>query len=140
MLEYEQIKKILPHRNPMLLIDKVDNVVPGVSAVGYKAVTYNETFFQGHFPEYPVMPGVLIIEAMVQTGAVAVLIDEKYEGKLPFFAGIKNARFKNQVRPGCLLRIETELVKIKGPIGVGAGKAYVEDELVAEAEFSFAIK
>ena len=104
MLEFEDIQKILPHRSPMLLIDRVDNVVPGVSAVGYKGVTYNEPFFQGHFPDYPVMPGVLLIEAMAQTGAVAILCDEKYKGKHPFFAGIKNVKFRKQVRPGCLLR------------------------------------
>lgn len=140
MLEIEDIKKIIPHREPMLLVDRVDNIVPGVSAVGYKGVTYNEPFFRGHYPDHPVMPGVLIIEALAQTGAVAIMSAEEYKGKLAFFGGINKARFKQQVTPGCLLRLETELIKVKGPVGIGKGKAYVEDKLVAEAEFSFVIK
>lgn len=140
MLEVEDIKKIIPHRSPMLLVDRVDELKPGVSAVGYKGVTYNEPFFQGHYPDYPVMPGVLIVEAMAQTGAVALLSSDEYKDKLVFFGGINKAKFRNQVKPGCLLRFETELTKIKGPIGIGQGKAYVEDKLMAEAEFTFVIK
>jgi 3-hydroxyacyl-[acyl-carrier-protein] dehydratase len=124
----------------MLLIDRVDKLVPGVSAIGYKGVTYNEPFFQGHYPDYPVMPGVLIIEAIAQTGAVALMSSEEYKSKLVFFGGINKAKFRNQVKPGCILRLETELIKIKGPIGIGQGKAYVEDVLAAEAEFTFIIK
>lgn len=140
MLELEDIQKIIPHRSPMLLVDRVDNIVPGVSAVGYKGVTYNEPFFKGHYPDYPVMPGVLIVEALAQTGAVALLSNEEYKDKLVFFGGINNAKFRKQVKPGCLLRLETELTKIKGPVGIGKGKAYVEDVLMAEAEFTFVIK
>lgn len=140
MLELEDIKKIIPHRSPMLLVDRVDELKPGVSAVGYKGVTYNEPFFQGHYPDYPVMPGVLIVEAMAQTGAVALLSSDEYKDKLVFFGGINSAKFRKQVKPGCLLRLETELTKIKGPIGIGKGKAYVEDLLMAEAEFTFVIK
>ncbi|MBR3772441.1 MAG: 3-hydroxyacyl-ACP dehydratase FabZ [Clostridium sp.] len=140
MLEIEDIKKIIPHREPMLLVDRIDNIVPGVSAVGYKGVTFNEPFFRGHYPDHPVVPGVLIIEALAQTGAVAIMSAEEYKGKLAFFGGINKARFKQQVTPGCVLRLETELTKVKGPVGIGQGKAYVEDKLVAEAEFTFVIK
>lgn len=140
MLEIEDIKKIIPHRSPMLLIDRVDEINPGVSAVGYKAVSYNEPFFQGHFPDYPIMPGVLIVEAIAQTGAVALLSDEKFKGKLVFFGGINKAKFKKQVRPGCILRLETEVVKVRGTVGIGAGKAYVEDTLMTEVEFTFVIQ
>lgn len=140
MLELEDIKKIIPHRSPMLLIDRVEDLKPGVSAVGYKGVTYNEPFFQGHYPDYPVMPGVLIVEAMAQTGAVALMSSEEYKNKLVFFGGINKAKFRKQVKPGCLLRLETELIKLKGPIGIGKGMAYVDDELMAEAEFTFVIK
>ncbi len=140
MLELEDIKKIIPHRSPMLLIDRVDELEPGVSAVGYKGVTYNESFFQGHYPEYPVMPGVLIVEAMAQTGAVALLSSDAYKDKLVFFGAINKAKFRNQVRPGCLLRLETKLIKIKAPVGIGQGKAYVDGKLMAEAEFTFIIK
>ena len=99
MLEVEDIKKIIPHRSPMLLIDRVDDINPGVSAVGYKAVSYNEPFFQGHFPDYPVMPGVLIVEAIAQTGAVALLSCEEYKNKLVFLGGINKAKFRKQVIP-----------------------------------------
>jgi len=140
MLELEDIKKILPHRSPMLLVDRVEELKPGVSAIGYKGVTYNEPFFQGHYPDYPVMPGVLIVEAMAQTGAVALMSSEEYKDKLIFFGGINKAKFRKQVKPGCLLRLETELIKLKGPVGIGKGNAYVGDELMAEAEFTFVIK
>lgn len=140
MLELEDIKKIIPHRSPMLLIDRVEELKPGISAVGYKGVTYNEPFFQGHYPDYPVMPGVLIVEAMAQTGAVALMSSEEYKDKLAFFGGINKAKFRKQVKPGCLLRLETELIKLKGPVGIGKGMAYVDDELMAEAEFTFVIK
>ncbi|SFS00491.1 3-hydroxyacyl-ACP dehydratase FabZ [Anaeromicropila populeti] len=140
MLGIEDIKKIIPHRAPMLLIDKVDKLVPGVSCVAYKGVTFNEPFFAGHYPEYPVMPGVLVIEAMAQSGAVIALSCDKYKGKIILFGGIENAKFRKPVEPGSLLRIETELVKIKGPVGKGHSKAYVDDELKVEADLTFVIR
>lgn len=140
MLGIEEIKKIIPHRAPMLLLDKVDEIIPGESAVAYKAVAYNEPFFTGHYPDHPVMPGVLIIEALAQTGAVAALSKEENKGKLIFFGEIKKAKFRKPVEPGCLLRLETKMVKVKGPVGIGEAKAYVGDELVVEAELTFFIK
>ncbi len=137
MLDINQIKEILPHRAPMLLIDRVEELVPNEKAVAIKAVSYNEPFFVGHYPEKPVMPGVLIIEALAQTGAVAILSEEKNKGKLIFFGGINKAKFRKPVEPGCLLRLETSIIKQKGPVGIGAAKAFVEDELVCEAELSF---
>lgn len=137
MLGVNEIKKILPHRFPMLLLDKVEEMIPGDRATAYKAVTYNEPFFQGHYPEKPVMPGVLIIEALAQTGAVAILSAEQYRGKLVYFGGISKARFRKPVEPGCVLKLMTKITKIKGPVGIGEAKAYVDDELVTEAELSF---
>lgn len=140
MLGIEEIKKIIPHRHPMLLIDRVDELVPGESAVAYKAVTYNEPFFTGHYPSHPVMPGVLIIEAMAQTGGVAILSKEENKGKLIFFGGINKAKFRKPVEPGCLLRLEVTMTKVKGPMGIGEAKAYVDDELKVEAELTFFIQ
>ena len=140
MLDIKQIQEIIPHRHPMLLIDRVEEVIPNKKAVAYKAVTYNEPFFTGHYPEHPVMPGVLIIEALAQTGAVAILSQEENKGKLIFFGGINSAKFRKPVEPGCLLRLETEIIKQKGPIGIGSAKAYVEDTLVVEAELTFFVK
>lgn len=137
MLGVNEIKKILPHRFPMLLLDKVEELIPGDRATAYKAVTYNEPFFQGHYPEKPVMPGVLIIEALAQTGAVAILSAEQYRGKLVYFGGISKARFRKPVEPGCVLKLMTKITKIKGPVGIGEAKAYVDNELVTEAELSF---
>jgi 3-hydroxyacyl-[acyl-carrier-protein] dehydratase len=139
MLGIKEIQEIIPHRHPMLLIDKIDELVPGLSAVAYKAVTYNEPFFTGHYPEHPVMPGVLIIEAMAQTGAVITLSKEENKGKLIFFGAINKAKFRKPVEPGCMIRFEVKMVKVKGPVGVGEGKAYVDDQLVAEAELTFFI-
>jgi len=140
MLGIEEIKKIIPHRAPMLLIDRVESINPGVSAVAYKAVSYNEPYFIGHYPDHPVMPGVLIIEALAQTGAVAIMSSEENKNKTPFFGGIQSAKFRKPVEPGCLLRLETELTKVKGPVGIGKGKAFVDGILVAEGEFTFVIK
>ena len=140
MLDVNEIKEIIPHRYPFLLLDKVTELDAGTGAEGYKNVTINEPFFQGHFPDYPVMPGVLIVEAIAQTGAVALLSCEKYKNKLVFFGGINKAKFRKQVRPGCVLRLETELVKIKGAVGVGVGKAFVEDTLMTEVEFTFVVQ
>lgn len=140
MLNTKQIMEILPHRAPFLLVDRIDELEPGKKAVGCKAVTYNEPFFQGHFPQEPVMPGVLICEALAQVGAVALLSSEEYKGKLAFFGGINKARFRQKVVPGDVLRLETELIKIKGPVGVGKAVAYVGDKVCAEAELTFVVQ
>ncbi|TFE04093.1 3-hydroxyacyl-ACP dehydratase FabZ [Jeotgalibacillus salarius] len=140
MLDIQQIKEIIPHRYPFLLIDKVVEIEEGKRAVAIKNVTANEEFFNGHFPDYPVMPGVLIVEALAQTGAVAMLKQEDYRGKLAFFTGIDNCRFKRQVKPGDQLRLEVEIVRIKGPIGKGKATATVDGEVACETEIMFAIK
>ena len=137
LLDVIEIKKIIPHRYPFLLVDCIEELEPGVKAVGYKNVTVNEPFFQGHFPQQPVMPGVLIIEALAQVGAVAVLSLEENKGKLAFFGGIKNAKFRKQVVPGDVLKLETEIIKCKGPMGVGKAVATVNGKVAAEAEISF---
>lgn len=139
MLDVNEIKKIIPHRYPFLLVDKILEVEEGKRAVGIKNVSANEEFFNGHFPEYPVMPGVLIIEALAQVGAVAMLIKEENRGRLAFFAGIDKCRFKDQVKPGDQLRLEVEIIRAKGSIGKGKGVAYVGDKLVCETELMFAL-
>ncbi|MBN9655287.1 3-hydroxyacyl-ACP dehydratase FabZ [Halobacillus litoralis] len=140
MLDIQQIKEIIPHRYPFLLIDQVEEIVEGERAVGYKNVTMNEPFFQGHFPDYPVMPGVLITEAMAQMGAVAMLKKEENQGKLAFFTGIDKCRFKRQVKPGDRLKLEVEIVRLKGPVGKGKATASVDGEIACEAEIMFALK
>ena len=137
LLDVNELKTIIPHRYPFLLVDCIEELEPGVKAVGYKNVTVNEPFFQGHFPQQPVMPGVLIIEALAQVGAVAVLSLEENKGKLAFFGGIKNAKFRKQVVPGDVLKLETEIIKCKGPMGVGKAVATVNGKVAAEAEISF---
>lgn len=139
MLEIKDIEKILPHRYPFLLIDRVLEVEPLKRAVGIKNVTFNEYFFQGHFPNEPVMPGVLIIEALAQLGAVAMLSHESFKGKTAYFGGIKSARFRKKVVPGDTLRLEVEIDKIKGPAGIGKAAAYVDGKLACQAELLFAI-
>lgn len=134
-----EIQKILPHRYPFLLVDKIIEIEYGKRAVGIKNVTANEEFFQGHFPGYPVMPGVLIIEAIAQVGAVAVLGMPENKGKLAFFAGVDEVRFKRQVVPGDTLRIEVELTRLRGPIGQGTGEATVDGQLACRGTFMFAI-
>ena len=129
LLDINDIQKIIPHRYPFLLVDCVEEMEPGVRAVGYKNVTMNEPFFQGHFPQQPVMPGVLIIEALAQVGAIAVLSLPENKGKLAFFG--------KQVIPGDRLRLETEIIKCKGPMGIGKAVATVDGKLAAEAEISF---
>ena len=138
-LNINEIMEILPHRHPFLLIDAVDEMEVGVKAVARKNVTFNEPFFTGHFPGNPVMPGVLIVEALAQTGAVAILSDENWKGKTAYFAGINSAKFKKKVVPGDVLRLETEIIKIKGPIGIGKAVAYVGDSVACQAELTFAI-
>ncbi len=140
LLDIKEIKEIIPHRYPFLLVDKIIEIEEGKKAVGIKNVTVNEPFFQGHFPDYPVMPGVLIVEALAQVGAVAMLKKEEYKGKLAFFTGIDKFRFKEQVKPGDTLTLTVEILRIKGPMGKGKATAYVQDKLVAEGEIMFAIK
>lgn len=139
MLNIEEIKKILPHRYPFLLIDKILELEEGKRAVGIKNVSFNEEYFQGHFPQKPVMPGVLIVEALAQVGACAILSSEENRGKIALFAGIDKIRFKRQVIPGDQLYLEVELTKVKGTIGKGRAKATVDGEIAAEGELMFAI-
>ncbi|GFI47136.1 3-hydroxyacyl-[acyl-carrier-protein] dehydratase FabZ [Lachnospiraceae bacterium] len=139
LLTAEEIMEILPHRQPFLLIDTVEELTPGLRAVAKKCVSYNEPYFQGHFPKEPVMPGVLIVEAMAQAGAAAILSLEENKGKTAYFAGIQNAKFKKKVVPGDVLMLEVEIVKQKGPLGVGRAKATVEGKTVALAELTFAV-
>lgn len=139
MLDINEIRSIIPHRHPFLLIDRILEVEEGKRAVGIKNVSANEDFFNGHFPDYPVMPGVLIVEALAQTGAVAILNSEENRGKLAFFAGIDKCRFKRQVKPGDQLRLEVEILRLRGSIGKGKGTATVDGEIAAEMELMFAI-
>ncbi len=139
-LNFEQIKEIIPHRYPLLLIDRVVELDPGKSAVAYKSVTGNEEFFCGHFPGKAVMPGVLIIEALAQTGAVALLSCEQYKGKLALFGGIKKARFKRQVVPGDRLELHCTLTAQRGPVGMGEAVAKVDGEIAATAELTFVLE
>jgi 3-hydroxyacyl-[acyl-carrier-protein] dehydratase len=140
MLDSRQIQEIIPHRPPFLLIDRILEVEVGKRAVGIKNVTINEPFFIGHFPQYPVMPGVLIVEALAQVGTVAILMVEGNKGKIGFFAGIDNFRFRGQVTPGDTLILEVEITRLKGIIGKGQATAKVGDKIVAEGEIMFALK
>ena len=139
-MDIQEIKEVIPHRYPFLLVDKVTEIEEGKRVVGYKNVTINEPFFQGHFPDFPVMPGVLIVEALAQVGAVAILGMEENKGKIGFLAGIDKCRFKRQVVPGDQLKLEVEITRIKGPIGKGKGIATVNGEVACQAEIMFAIK
>lgn len=134
-----QIMDVIPHRYPFLLIDTIEELEEGKRAVGKKCVSGNELFFQGHFPGNPVMPGVLIIEALAQVGAFAMLSCPDMKGKTAYFAGINNAKFRKKVMPGDVLTLETEIIRVKGPIGIGKAVAYVDGKKAAEAELSFAI-
>lgn len=139
-LSVDEIKEIIPHRYPFLLIDQVVDYEPGKFADARKCVTVNEPFFQGHFPQYPVMPGVLIIEALAQTGAVALLSMPENKGKIALFGGIKNARFKKQVRPGDVLELHCELTRMHGPVGMGTAVATVNGKTAVQAELTFAVQ
>ncbi|MDI6816847.1 MAG: 3-hydroxyacyl-ACP dehydratase FabZ [Actinomycetota bacterium] len=140
MLGIDEIKQIIPHRYPFLLIDQILEYEPGKRAKGLKNVTVNEPFFAGHFPDYPVMPGVLIVEALAQVGAVSILSLEANKGKIAFFAGIDGFRFKRQVVPGDQLTLEVEITRSKGPVGKGKAVATVDGQVVAEGELTFAVK
>ncbi|CDD55666.1 MAG: 3-hydroxyacyl-ACP dehydratase FabZ [Clostridia bacterium] len=139
MLNTRQIMDIIPHRHPFLLVDRIEELEPGIRAVGVKAVTYDEPYFSGHFPDEPVMPGVLQIEACAQVGAVAILSLDENKGKTAYFGGISSARFKRKVVPGDVLTMECEIIKRKGPVGVGKATAKVGDEIALTAELTFVI-
>ena len=139
MLDAQQIQAIIPHRYPFLLVDRIIEIDYGVRAVGLKNVTINEPFFQGHFPDYPVMPGVLIVEALAQVGAVAILGMDEFKGRMAFFAGIDGVRFKRQVKPGDILRLEVVLGKMRRGVGMGNATATVDGELAVRGELMFAV-
>ena len=138
-MNYDEILKMLPHRYPFLLVDKITECVPGDYSKGYKNVSFNEPFFQGHFPENPIMPGVLQIEAMAQCSAPILMTLDQYKGKFALFAGIENAKFKNIVRPGDRLDMEIKLLKIKGPIAKCYAQAFVQGKLCTEANLTMAL-
>ncbi|WP_390410400.1 3-hydroxyacyl-ACP dehydratase FabZ [Lacticaseibacillus jixiensis] len=140
MLEAQEIMQILPHRYPMLLVDRVLTLEPGQRAVGVKNVSVNEAIFQGHFPNNPIFPGVLQIEALAQTGAVALLSLPENHGKTAFLGGITKAKFRHMVRPGDVLRLEVDLDKVANGIGRGKGKAYIGEDLACAAELVFALQ
>lgn len=139
-LGIKEIQEIIPHRHPFLLVDVIEELEPGVRAVGYKSITFNEPQFEGHFPDQPVMPGVLMIEALAQVGAIAILSVEENKGKTAFFGSINNAKFRQMVFPGDRLKLECEIIKRKGPIGVGKAVATnAEGKVAVSAELTFAV-
>ena len=140
LMSTEQIMEVIPHRQPFLLLDTIEELEPGKRALAKKCVSYNEPFFAGHFPGEPVMPGVLIVEALAQAGAVAILSQPEFEGKTAYFASINNAKFKQKVVPGDYLKLECEIIRQKGPMGIGKAVAYNKDGKVAvSAELTFMI-
>ncbi len=139
MLTSKEIMEIIPHRSPFLLVDRILELEPGFRAIGKKCVSYNEPFFAGHFPNEPVMPGVLVVEALAQVGSVIILSMEENKGKNAYFGSINKARFRNKVLPGDVLILEVELIKCKGPVGVASAKAYDGEKVFAEAEITFVI-
>lgn len=139
MLNKEEIKNIIPQRDPFLMVDEVEEYVPGESCTAYKNVSKDEYYFKGHFPGNPIMPGVLIVEALAQTGAVAILSMEENKGKNALFGGIDKLRFKKQVVPGDRLKLEVKIIKRKGPIGIGEAIATVKGKVAVKGELTFAI-
>lgn len=139
MLNKEEIEKIIPQRDPFLMIDEVESYVPGESCIAYKNVREDEYYFKGHFPGNPIMPGVLMVEALAQTGAVAILSLEENKGKNALFGGIDKLKFKKQVVPGDRLKLEVKIIKRKGPIGVGEAIATVDGKIAVKGELTFAI-
>jgi 3-hydroxyacyl-[acyl-carrier-protein] dehydratase len=139
MLTIQDIERIIPHRYPFLLVDRVVEMEPGKRIVAIKNVSANEWFFQGHFPGYPIMPGVLIVEALAQAGAVLLLSDESARGQIPLFAGIEKCRFRQQVVPGDTLTLELEVISRRGPVGKGKATARVDGKLAAQCELTFAL-
>jgi 3-hydroxyacyl-[acyl-carrier-protein] dehydratase len=139
MLNVQDIERLIPHRYPFLLVDRVIEMEPGKRIVAVKNVTANEWFFQGHFPGFPIMPGVLIVEALAQTGAVLLLSDESARGQIPLFAGIEKCRFRQQVVPGDTLTLEMEVIARRGPVGKGRATARVGGKVAAECELTFAL-
>jgi 3-hydroxyacyl-[acyl-carrier-protein] dehydratase len=138
-LNIKEIQEIIPHRYPFLFVDKIEELEPGKRAVGYKNITMNEYFFQGHFPEEPVLPGVIMIEALAQVGAVALLSMDEFKGKIAYFGGINKAKFRRKVIPGDILKLEVEIIKRKGPAGIGKAIATVNGEKAVSAELTFAV-
>ena len=139
-LNIQEIREILPHRYPFLMVDRITDMEPGKYAYGLQCVSANEGQFTGHFPNYPVMPGVLILEALAQTGAVALLYEEENRGKLAMFGGVRQCRFKHEVLPGDVLELYCEIESRRGPMGFGNAVASVDGEIVAQAKLSFVIK
>lgn len=138
-LTVQEICEIIPHRHPFLLVDYIEDYEPGEFAVGYRCVTYREDFFRGHFPQEPIMPGVLTVEALAQVGAVAILSKEENRGKIAYFGGIQKCKFKGKVVPGDKLKLETRIIKQKGPLGIGEAVASVNGKVVVSAELTFMI-